>query len=254
MLAAWCIAKERWVLGTLLLGLCVAMKETALLIVIPMLLFVAARRGIRHAARWATMPLLVAILFFVKNRMLYGTWWATFQPFEVGDPIRGALQIFVDPSHGLLPFAPLLALAWLGRDLRRTGGAWHRDPGLYALVVIAGYCAVTAAWRMWWGGFCFGPRLLVPVIPAFAIPLARLWAVWGERPLFRIAFYGLSSVGFALQWCAATHPFKAFWSISVPELVGRYPSYFLFGLALAALIFLGLSRIDSKRAAAGAAS
>lgn len=63
---------------------------------------------------------------------------------------------------------------------------------------------MVAGWTMWWGGSCYGPCLLVPVIPALAVSLAiaRRWLAaraWA-RPLFGL----LAAFGLAIQRLAAT--------------------------------------------------
>ena len=121
-----CIVRGRLVAAAGFLALTLAMKETSLLIVAPILLVSAQRLGMRNAAVLATGPLVFAALFALKNYLLVGTPFSTFHPYIVGNPITGAIGLLLDSMHGLILFAPLLFLGIFGW-LRRGGiAADHR--------------------------------------------------------------------------------------------------------------------------------
>lgn len=219
VLAIGSAAAGRFGLAALFLGLVPAMKETALLIVVPVIGAVAALLGWRKAALVSIGPLAWAVAFAVKNAIVAGTPFATFQPFQRGDVAEGAWGLLADPAHGLLWFAPLLVAAiggWVLPPRDRT----DRVAGLAAASVFLLYFLVTAAWVDWRGGSSYGPRLLVPALPALAVPLLRLWQasrrrVWGE------GLAVLAIAGFAVNFSAAVDPFTAFWGPPVFELVAK---------------------------------
>jgi hypothetical protein len=184
------------------------------------------------------------VLFGLKNVWVYGEWWVTFQPFQVGSPWWGGfVGLLVDPRHGLLPFAPIALVALLAWAITLSSGkARYRSASRFALLAFAGYFIISALWVDWRGGSGYGPRLLVPVIPAIAIPLLSLT---DSAPLrasrFRV-MAGIAVLGFAVQWSAVTNPFGAFWSISIGELVWGRPLPFLSGLLLGTAGMVWLSR------------
>ena len=76
-------------------------------------------------------PLLAAGIYPATNLALGVPPFTPSQPFQLGDPLGGALGLLVDPAHGLLAFAALLvAGAALGVVLRagRDGVAWRSAP------------------------------------------------------------------------------------------------------------------------------
>jgi hypothetical protein len=92
-----------------------------------------------------------------------------------GNSLGGGLAgIFLSPARGMLVFSPILGVALWG-----LVSVW-RDAKYQALrpIAIAGVamCLMVARWYGWWGGWCYGYRLLVDavVLLAFlAIPIVE---------------------------------------------------------------------------------
>jgi SAM-dependent methyltransferase len=174
-LATLCVvvAIERLLAGKpssagLALGGAVLTRPQTLLFV-PVLLLVAWRRqgtggSIRGLAGLA--PGLIATLGYNMVRfggpMSFGYQDVGFTtPFLVG--ARGLL---FDPRKSVLLFAPIAVLVPLGLGYlwrRRTDAFW-----LITLNLVITFVA-SATWFAWHGGWCWGPRLLLPgLIPAIA--------------------------------------------------------------------------------------
>lgn len=238
------IERERPFLASLMLALTLLIKETALLAIVPILVWVWWNRGFRSFLRLSVLPVAALLLFGLKNSKVYGEWWVTFQPFQIGSPWwEGFAGLLLDPRHGLLPFAPLALVALLVWSVALRSGRhpFPRAAG-FALLAFAGYFILSALWIDWRGGSCYGPRLLVPVLPALALPLLSLTDRTEMRAGYRWSIGILALVGFAIQWSAVTNPFGAFWSISVGELVWGRSIPFLSGLILGAAALGWLSR------------
>ena len=242
LLALWALTSDRLALASLFLALTLAMKETALLLVLPILVGCAALTGRRKAMIVAIGPALFAVVFVMKNILLVGAPLSTFQPFRFGNPYHGAVGLLFDPAHGLVWFAPLVVVAaggWLVRS-ENTVEWWL---GVLSLAVFSSYFAVTAAWADWTGGGAYGPRLLVPALPSLAIPLARIRRT---RPIpMIVAGLGiLCVVGFTVGWCAALDPRTAFWGASAARLMTNGGPVAIAGAAMGAAFLYSLDRRD----------
>jgi hypothetical protein len=116
--------------------------------------------------------------------------------------LEGIGGILVSPSRGLLVFSPVMLVAFwgLGRIFRDSRFSALRPVGLAALVL----CLVVARWSGWWGGWCYGPRLLadaVTLLAFLAIPVAE--EIRNRRVLAAI-------FGVCLTWAVAVQVVGAF--------------------------------------------
>ena len=88
--------------------------------------------------------------------------------------LEGCGGILISPSRGLLVFSPVMLAAFWGfwRIFRDSRFSALRPVGLAGLAL----CLVVARWSGWWGGWCYGPRLLadaVTLLAFLAIPVAE---------------------------------------------------------------------------------
>jgi hypothetical protein len=151
---------------------------------------------------------------------------------------RGWLQacagLLVSPSRGLLVFSPVLivVVVWLVRYRRLLP-----TPGLVGLALAA--CALqillVASWKVWWGGFAYGPRLLTDLVPWLALLAIVAVAAWmragrcGRRgqPRMRGAELVIAGVLLGLSvwinWRGANSDATATWNV-LPVSVDAEPS------------------------------
>ena len=116
--------------------------------------------------------------------------------------LQGIGGILVSPSRGLLVFSPVMFAALWGfvRIFRDRRFSALRPVGLAALAM----CLVVARWSGWWGGWCYGPRLLadaVTLLAFLAIPVAE--EIRNRRAL-------AATFGVCLAWAVAVQGVGAF--------------------------------------------
>jgi len=235
VLALASLAAERWVIASVSLALCLAMKETAILIVAPILLASILIMGTRRLWHLLVGPTVFAAVFVAKNLALGAPPLATFQPYQFATSAEGLVGFLVDPQRGLLWFAPLLLVAMFGWCRAFLEGPNSVVLAAAAFILLSYYLAA-ALWVDWRGGASYGPRLLVPALPVLALPLLGLVRARPHR-LVRVLLVGAFVGGFAVNWCAALRPVEAFWSASVGALILGHPITAVSG----AIIALGVA-------------
>jgi hypothetical protein len=127
--------------------------------------------------RRALLPFLaavaVAVLAVAWVNTLYGhalppyNRMARLQLATMGSGLLGNL---VSPSRGLPFFTPWVVFAAAGAWKAFRDGALHPLFKLLAVAFVAHY-AVVACFPQWWGGWCYGPRLLYEATPALTLLL-----------------------------------------------------------------------------------
>ncbi|NBD36032.1 MAG: hypothetical protein GVY30_08525 [Chloroflexi bacterium] len=92
--------------------------------------------------------------------------------------VSGLGGYILAPGRGLLIFAP-----WTLFIIPQAGQAWRaRDlDDIGALSGIACFYGFHALWRDWEGGYAFGPRLLIPILPIIAFLITDALPTWLRR-------------------------------------------------------------------------
>ena len=125
---------------------------------------------------------------------------------RVGDPLafgytgegfsspvwRGALGLLISPGKGSLWYAPPLILGVI-----LWPRWWRHAPALAGFTALAWIVALVfyGGWWAWDGGWCWGPRFVVPLMPLSCLPLALL----PDRARWRWLAGALLVVGSAIQ-------------------------------------------------------
>lgn len=246
VLALWLIDRQQNTAGTTVLGIALTLKESALLAVAPVVLAFAIVRGWKRTPVLLAGPAVAAGMWIAKNIAVYGTPFETFQPFRMGDPLRGLPGVLFSPHHGLLVFAPIAILAVLGLPRRKPMANMFADPVAVAWMVFLLYLGLTSCWADWGGGSCYGPRLMIPAVAALAVPLAEAWRRCRHRAVFRCALAFLLVTGFAIQLSAACKPYHLFWSPSIVEVLTATVYGPVAGLIIGSLLtWLLMQRLNS---------
>jgi hypothetical protein len=197
---------------------------------------------------WASLGIAIPVLVIAGyNAARFGS------PFETGygdkaaaftNPFwEGFAGLLVSPGRGMLWYFPWVVPAvWgLHRLARQSRAAAVFAGGAFLALLL-----LYSRWFMWEGGWCFGPRFLVPVMPLLAVPAAlAIHGAW-QRPaakrLFALvcfisAMLALQSVlvsfvdysfamhqlvedsTAALRWSLEWAPLVAYWSFPLKEFL-----------------------------------
>ncbi len=131
-------------------------------------------------------------------RIVFGQ-WVVWNPYGIAG--AGAfdwrsphfLDVLFSTDRGLFVWAPVAALAGIGLlgPLRRRRPVWAR--ALLAQWISQVY--IVGSWSAWSGAAAFGPRLLIGLVPAFALGLAALYEAgrgrWGMGPAIAISLLAI---------------------------------------------------------------
>lgn len=173
-------------LAGLILGLSTWIRPTNVLAIAVFAIAILLREGkpaLRAAAVLCAASAIGVVLLLVRNAVLFGS------PFEFGYPNavpgtgidnnfdtpigRGLYGLLLSPGKSVFLFAPPVILA--GAGLRRL---WKRERGVATLAILFPlvYLVFFAQYAHWEGGYCVGPRYLVPSIALFCLALGPLLA------------------------------------------------------------------------------
>lgn len=162
------VARRKLWLAGILCGMAMLMKATFVVIIAPIGLALLWDRKWKDIVQFAA-PLVVAVgVSLWLNHFMFGKWLQGPQPWLPGDLWHGAKGLLIDDEHGLLLYAPIVVSAAIGWPaLFRE----HRRVALVALGGVVGLYGLTAPYGLWTGGYCYGPRLLLPIVPLIMLGL-----------------------------------------------------------------------------------
>ncbi len=157
-------------------------------------------KRLRAWARTLAIPLAGGVVLASYN-------WYVFQRLSGGyamtvlhgSVLPGLAGLFVSPGRGLLIYTPVALFALYAFSPSASVARRQHNPlVITAVVFIILESLVTSRSIIWWGGYCWGPRLLTELIP----PLVVLMAIGVpaiDRPWPRRAFAVLAMYSVLIQ-------------------------------------------------------
>jgi len=123
--------------------------------------------------------------------------------YNVAEGLAGTL---VSPSRGLLIYSPAVLLAGPGLAL---GWRNTRLRALYRciLAIILGHWLLVSSWPHWWGGHCYGPRMMSDLLPFLFlfVGLCVGWLLEERSAASSRSAIGLWFLGAAFAWSLFVH-------------------------------------------------
>jgi hypothetical protein len=161
-------------------GLALLMRVDSAFLVVPVLgvaAWVAGARSWQAALRFCVALMPAVIVMAGYDTLRFGAPWRTGYFYATFNHplVAGLYGLLFSPAAGLFVYVPLLPLALVGLFL-----AMRRLPLLAAtaLVLLVLRILVYAVWFGWSAYWAWGPRYLVPAMPALAVGLIEVCRRW----------------------------------------------------------------------------
>lgn len=167
------------------------------------------RSGLSGMALFVVPILVTGVLLVAYNLIRFGSPLDTGYHFESGEgfttPIwQGLWGLLFSPYRSVFLHTPLFIASVLAfvPFFRR-----NRSEAIAIASLSASLILLYSAWWMWWGGFAWGPRFLVPLTPFWVLllaPVVQGLAMGSWRPPRRSeSGAGHSTAAFVLFWVTA---------------------------------------------------
>jgi hypothetical protein len=147
----------------LAMGYIVRPTAAVAIVVISIYVLVFYRAWFLRYLGWA---MVAAIPWMIFNYSNYGDILPPYySASRMGSPsFLALLGILFSPSRGLLVFTPVMVFALSGFVLSLREQQ-RRPLHIAFAAIVVGITYIIVAWPGWWGGHCFGPRLMTDVVP-----------------------------------------------------------------------------------------
>ncbi|MEM7537458.1 MAG: hypothetical protein AAF639_35135 [Chloroflexota bacterium] len=118
--------------------------------------------------------------------------------------VDGLYGLLFGPARGIFWYSPILILGIFG-----IGWFWrHQRWSLITMLAIAlVYIGVYGKWYMWHGGFSWGPRFMLPLMPFLALLMGPTLLSLSSRWTGKIVFIALIMLSIVIQWLGLSVPF-----------------------------------------------
>lgn len=149
-------------------------------------------------ARWnvrATAALLwpIAVAFAAWFAFFFWIWgtaspsapYGTQEPMTLANLAHGAPGLLFDQEYGIVAYAPVLTLAFVGlARMLRSGGA-DRRRALELVLIFGALILTVGAFHLWWGGTASPGRPVASAVLLLGLPIAVSFASTASRPSAR---------------------------------------------------------------------
>jgi hypothetical protein len=212
-------AEALWICG--LAVACALIFRPTNIVLLPALFaaLIAARATLAEHTRLWTLPLLGGLAIASYNLYVFGHLAGGHTARGFSAPFfAGLAGVLLSPGRGLLIYTPV-ALFAICAFVPTARSARHKYAPLFiaCVVFVALDLLLAAKWRVWWGGYCWGPRLLTELAPSLLILIAMavpaLDRPWPRRAFAAVALYSMLTQGLGVFF----YP-KGNWDLGPPNV------------------------------------
>ncbi len=186
---------------------------------------VSLRQTAARLARFSVPLAAVGAALAAYNYARFGSVLQTGRHFAPGQegfttPLWWAVPgLTISPARGFFWYNPPALLAFFSWPRFHRA---HRALSWMMIALVLSQLFIFGAWWEWWGGYGWGPRFLLPLVPLVilaCLPLFETVARRGSKLLTRLIVGAILAAGFAVQIAGAAIDFNIYES----ELDTRYP-------------------------------
>ena len=165
------LEKKSGLWAGILLGVGALLKPYMVLLLLPLVILWLAQKNVKRIVLLGIGPFMALAAAMYQNAEIYGSPFTQGLVFKTSNPLVGIAGLLVSWDHGILAFSPIALLALF---------AWkrfYRENGLETTVFAGGFVLFLffiCFFNDWGGGWCYGPRYMVPVLPFLMLPLLYL--------------------------------------------------------------------------------
>ncbi|SRR5579884_129164 len=209
----WLCRPNRLTAAGAMLSLAVAARPVTAVAAGIFTIYVVMRRP-RELPRFLAVPAIVAVVLLAFNLHFYNSLTGGYGkinadmlqhqrlPSVWSSAIPTALAgILISPSRGLFIFSPFLIAGFWGGIRVLRDSRWREWQPL-ALSVF-GQVLLFSCYSSWWGGMCYGPRLLSEACPYLVLLIAPVVPEIDAKRLRRAAFRVLAGASIFVQSAGA---------------------------------------------------
>lgn len=186
-----------WCGAAVAAALMIRLTNATLLLALAAALWQRRARGIDYV-RMLAPAAVAAVLVAAYNHSALGTFTGGYPTPLNASALHGLAGILFSPGRGLLIYTPIALFALTAfLPAARENRARHPAVLTACAVFAVAQIAVVAKWPLWWGGYCWGPRLLTEIVPGLMVLIAAgLPAIRGAT---RYAFAAVAVYCFFIQ-------------------------------------------------------
>jgi hypothetical protein len=187
VIAVWCCLRKHFTLGMLFVCIAALFRPITIIFSASWLIFLWKR----PCREWFlnTMVLGAGVLALAGyNVWRYGTITQTGYAEGTGFTfqLEGLMGFFASPGRSIIYFMPIAVF------MISSISSIIKSRNTFLMGILCGIAAfffAHAMWREWYGGWTYGPRLLIPIIPFIVLVVAPYLTQWIAAPFIWVGYF-----------------------------------------------------------------